>query len=80
MLLSEEMNGTGKPLVVTEEYWYSDDLRINIVTKRNDPRFGQLTVVVKRIDRSEPSYDLFEIPAGYKVVDMTPPAGESEEQ
>lgn len=78
-MLPEEISGAGRPLTVTEEYWYSEDLRINIVTRRNDPRVGQLTIVVKRIDRSEPSYDLFEIPAAYKVVDMTPPPAESEE-
>jgi hypothetical protein len=75
----ESMSDTGRPLMVKEEYWYSEDLHINIVTKRNDPRFGELTIVVKQIDRSEPAGNLFEIPAGYKVVDVTPPEAESQD-
>jgi hypothetical protein len=80
MILPEQISGTGRPIVVTEEYWYSEDLRINLLTRRDDPRVGKLTVAVNRIDRTEPSFDLFEIPAGYKVVDMTPPEAQSQDQ
>ena len=76
-LLPGTVSGTGRPLVVREEYWYSEDLRINLLTRRCDPRSGELTITVKRIDRSEPSYDLFEIPAEYKLLDVTSPEAPS---
>ncbi len=72
-------SGTGSPVVVTNEYWYSEELHINIVTKHNDPRTGQLTVKVTQINVNEPGADLFAIPPDYKLVDMTPPESESQD-
>jgi len=75
--ISEKASGTGRPVMVTDEYWYSEELRINILTKHNDPRTGELTVTVTRLNRDEPDAELFEIPSDYKLVDMTPPETES---
>jgi hypothetical protein len=65
-------SGTGKAVVVTDEYWYSDELHLNMLVKHDDPRSGQQTVNVTRVDRSEPNPATFQVPAGYKVVDETP--------
>ncbi len=65
-------SGTGKEIVVTDEYWYSDELHLNMLVKHDDPRTGQQTVTVTRVDRGEPDQAKFEIPAGYRVVDETP--------
>jgi hypothetical protein len=65
-------SGTGKEIVVTDEYWYSDELHLNMLVKHDDPRTGQQTVTVTRVDRGEPDQAMFEIPAGYRVVDETP--------
>jgi hypothetical protein len=65
-------SGTGKPVVVTDEYWYSDELHLNMLVKHDDPRTGQQTVTVTRVDRSEPNEAMFKVPAGYKVVDENP--------
>jgi len=65
-------SGTGKPVVVTDETWYSDELRLNMLVKHDDPRTGQQTVTVTRVNRNEPNPTMFQIPAGYKVVDETP--------
>ncbi|MFZ3246458.1 MAG: hypothetical protein WA185_15405, partial [Candidatus Acidiferrales bacterium] len=40
--LSQKVSGTEQPIVVTDEYWYSDDLRINMMEKHTDPRTGVL--------------------------------------
>ena len=56
----------GKPIVVTDEYWYSDDLRINLMIKHNDPRTGSATLTVTQVERTEPDRAMFEIPANYK--------------
>jgi hypothetical protein len=55
----------GKSVVITDEYWYSEDLRINLVLKHNDPRTGGVAMTVTGIKRSEPDPARFEIPAGY---------------
>lgn len=60
-----ENSDTGKTIVVTDECWYSDDLRINLVVKHNDPRTGSVTMTVTRINRTEPDPALFKIPEGY---------------
>jgi len=65
-------SGTGKPVVVTDETWYSEELHLNMLVKHDDPRTGQQTVTVTHVDRNEPNPTVFQIPAGYKVVDETP--------
>jgi hypothetical protein len=65
-------SGTGKAVVVTDEYWYSDELHLNMLVKHDDPRGGQQTVTVTHVDRSEPDQAMFKVPAGYKVVDENP--------
>jgi putative hemolysin len=59
-----DANG-GKSVVITDEYWYSEDLRINLELKHNDPRTGGVIMTVTGIRRSEPDPARFEIPAGY---------------
>jgi len=58
--------GNGKQIVVTDEYWYSDDLRINLMIKHNDPRTGSATLTVAGVERTEPDAAMFEIPSNYK--------------
>jgi hypothetical protein len=57
---------TGKAIVITDEFWYSDDLRINIVIKHNDPRTGSVTMTVSQVNRNDPDPSLFVIPEDYK--------------
>ena len=66
-------SGTGKPVTITDEFWYSDELHMNLLETHTDPRGGTQTVSILSIQREEPSPTLFEIPPGYKVVDLTPP-------
>jgi hypothetical protein len=58
-------SGTGKDVVVTDEYWYSEELRINMMIKHNDPRMGSMTMTVTQVSRREPNSSMFEIPPGY---------------
>jgi hypothetical protein len=55
----------GKEVVITDEYWYSQDLRINLMIKHSDPRKGMSTLTVAQITRTEPDPALFEVPEGY---------------
>jgi hypothetical protein len=66
-------SGTGAPVTVTDEVWYSEELHMNLMEVHTDLRGGKQTVAILSIQRDEPAPSLFEVPAGYKIVDMTPP-------
>jgi len=63
-----ESSETGKEIVITDEYWYSEDLRIYLVIKHNDPRTGSVAFTVEQLTRTEPDAAFFEIPDGYQPV------------
>ena len=73
-VINAQASGTGKPVEVVDEYWYSEDLHVNLLVHHSDPRTGEQTVAVSGIKRGEPEAALFEVPAGFKTVDVTPPA------
>jgi hypothetical protein len=73
LTIAADSSGTGKPIVVTTEYWYSPDLAVYLIVKHNDPRSGEQIVAVTHIDRHEPPATQFRVPDTYKVVDETPP-------
>jgi hypothetical protein len=70
-----QMNTTGVDLTVVDEYWYSDDLHVNLLLRHNDPRTGEQTVTLTEVRREEPPQAFFEVPQDFKIVDMTPPPG-----
>jgi hypothetical protein len=72
--VSAAASGTGKPVIVTDEYWYSEELHLNMLVKHDDPRTGQQIVTITQVNRAEPPASTFEIPADYKIVDETPAA------
>jgi hypothetical protein len=67
-----QFSGTGQTIVVIDEYWYSEDLHLNMLVKHNDPRTGEQTVTVTHVNRAEPDQAMFQVPSGYKIVDETP--------
>jgi hypothetical protein len=70
-----KISGTGAPVEVVDEYWYSEDLRINLLVRRTDPRTGVQTVAISHLKREEPPPAFFQVPQDYRIVDMTPPPG-----
>lgn len=66
------VSGTGQPLVITDEYWYSDDLHLNMLIKHNDPRTGEQTLTITQLKRGDPDPQLFKVPSDFKLVDETP--------
>jgi hypothetical protein len=65
----ELVDSTGKNTFGTDEYWYSDDLRMSLVAEHKFSNGGSLTVTVTQITRAEPDPALFEIPANYRQLD-----------
>jgi len=51
-----------RPIVITGERWYSDELDLLIYSENFDPRFGQTIHRLTNIDRSEPDASLFRVP------------------
>lgn len=56
----------GSAVVLTDEYWYSADLHMNIVVKHDDPRTGSVTMTLIQVTRGDPDPSLFRIPDDYK--------------
>ena len=59
--------GNERPIEIVFERWYSPELQTVIMTRHNDPRFGETIYRLTNISRDEPSRSLFEVPAGYTV-------------
>ncbi|MCI0412354.1 hypothetical protein L0222_06070 [bacterium] len=59
--------GNELPIQIVSERWYSPDLQTNVLTRHNDPRFGETVYQLTRIGRGEQDRSLFEVPQGYKV-------------
>jgi hypothetical protein len=70
--ISPKSSGTSKEIVVTDEYWYSEDLQLNMLVVHKDPRTGQQTVTITKLNREEPAETVFQIPSGYRLVDENP--------
>ncbi|HSY34516.1 MAG TPA: hypothetical protein VK814_02075 [Acidobacteriaceae bacterium] len=66
--------GNDRPLTLTREFWYSPDLKTNLVVTRTDPRLGTFDIHLDVQSRDEPSPDIFAIPAGYTLHDARTPA------
>jgi hypothetical protein len=63
---TQTVTDDGKEVVITDEYWYSQDLRINLMIKHNDPRKGVTTMTVAQVTRTEPDPAFFQVPEGYR--------------
>jgi hypothetical protein len=61
--------GNDRELKVVSETWYSKDLQMVVMSKHSDPRVGENTFRLTNIQRAEPDAALFQVPAGYKVVE-----------
>jgi hypothetical protein len=70
--LNQLLLGTDRPLVITREFWYSGQLGLNVVTKRNDPRSGSETFTVSDITLGDPDPTLFALPKTARVIDLRP--------
>src|SRR5258705_15582 len=64
--------GNERPLQIINEVWFSPDLKIIVLSKRNDPRFGETVYRLTTINRAEPDSSLFQVPAGYSVDSSLP--------
>ena len=61
--------GNDRPMVSMREFWWSPQLGINLISIVDEPQSGTQVFTVKELSTAEPELSLFEIPAGYTVVD-----------
>jgi hypothetical protein len=60
--------GNDRPIHVVNERWYSDELKLTVMTKHTDPRTGEETFRLANVHRGEPGAYLFMVPAEYQIV------------
>ena len=59
--------GNAQPIQVVREVWVSVDLKVPVMIKSSDPRFGNTVMQLTNIVQSEPDAALFQVPANYTV-------------
>jgi len=59
--------GNERPVEVTSEVWTSPDLQMVIMSRRNDPRFGETVYQLTDIKRAEPDPSSFQVPSGFAL-------------
>jgi len=61
--------GNDRAIQSVNERWFSQDLQTVMITKHTDPRSGEESFRLVNVSRSEPPAYLFQIPAGYQIVE-----------
>jgi hypothetical protein len=72
-LLPEGAVGNDRPITMVSESWYSPDLKEVVESTHSDPRTGESGTRLTNIDRNNPDPSLFEVPAGYEMIDDPDP-------
>lgn len=67
--LNPGVMGNDEPMVTVREFWYSDDLGIDLRSIVDSPISGMQVFEVKDLSRGEPDPALFLVPDDYQVVD-----------
>src|SRR5258708_10752965 len=65
--------GNNSPLLSKREFWFSPQLGVNLISKRLDPFSGTQIFEVSDITLGEPDAKLFEVPSGFKILDLRKP-------
>jgi len=61
--------GNDQPIEIVNERWISDELKVLVRSRHSDPRFGENSFDLTKIERSEPTAALFSIPEGYTITE-----------
>ena len=60
--------GNERPITIVSERWFSPDLKVLVMSRQSDPRFGETTYRLTNLNRTEPPAHLFEIPADFRLL------------
>jgi len=61
--------GNDQAIQIVSEEWYSPDLKTVVLSKKSDPRFGDVVYSLTQINRSEPDPTLFQVPSNFTITD-----------
>ncbi|MFM8394489.1 MAG: hypothetical protein ACKOB4_11265 [Acidobacteriota bacterium] len=67
--------GNDQPIEIVNERWVSEDLKTVVRSRHSDPRLGENSFDLTKIDRSEPPASLFTVPEGYTITNEGPLGG-----
>lgn len=62
--------GNDRPLLIRREFWFSPQLGINLLSTREDPRFGTQKFEITELVPDAPDAKLFEPPADATILDL----------
>jgi hypothetical protein len=62
--------GNEQAIKIVSEQWYSPALQVVVLSKRSDPRTGEMVYRLTQLDRGEPAAALFQVPSDYTIKDM----------
>jgi len=65
--------GNNSPLMSKREFWFSPRLGVNLISKLQHPLSGSQNFEVSDITLGEPDAKLFEVPGGFKILDLRKP-------
>ncbi|MDA0205505.1 MAG: hypothetical protein O3A53_12860 [Acidobacteria bacterium] len=65
--ITAKQMGADRDILITFERWHSAELKVDVLTKRKDPRVGETSYRLTNINRSEPLPSLFEPPADFDL-------------
>jgi hypothetical protein len=63
--------GNAQPIQIVSETWYSPDLQLTVLSKRSDPRSGDMVYQLNNLSRAEPPSTLFVVPADFRLTEQT---------
>jgi hypothetical protein len=61
--------GNDRAIQSVNERWFSQELQTVMMTKHSDPRTGEESFRLVNVSRTEPPAYLFQIPAGYQLIE-----------
>jgi hypothetical protein len=59
--------GNELPIKIVSERWYCPELKVLVMSRQSDPRFGDTTYRLTNILRTEPAASLFEVPPDFTI-------------
>jgi hypothetical protein len=59
--------GNQQAIQIVREAWVSVELKVPVMIKSSDPRFGSTVMQLTNITRAEPDAALFQVPANYTI-------------
>jgi hypothetical protein len=61
--------GNERPIEIVSERWFSPELKVLVLSRQSDPRFGETIYRLSNIVLGNPEPSLFEVPSDFEVVE-----------